>query len=481
MKRCPQCNRTYPADTQRFCTHDGGMLTLVDAHPAQPVSEQFADPDAPTKVISRELVPDVTSRFDQFKTTIGDPSERTSEMRGRATADLSQQATPPPPAQQQTSAPLPPRVSQPISQQLGETTSPSMESALPPTQRISGSLPVSSFGPAAASAPPPVPPSPPAQQASGSLPSGSGPIASSPPSFSATMPSSQFTGASQPKQVERLTAPPPAKKSKLPLVLGILAVLFVLGAGVLGVAYVFLFKPMIEARRIAATPTALPQQNPVEAPPNAETTPVQQETATPAENVPPSFTPPANAVQFVNSSDKLDGKLAEHYVDFSFYYPDSWQKDPKSGVAGASNFIEVHRSLPPNFTQESVAVSWYDSAGSFQDDQELFHSYVETKSSQFAQSIGEYRKVSEGPTKVGSYDGYEFRFEGLSQKTEKGQFKIWGRVIWLPSQQNGKNGITLLMLATSLAPELESVADVGEKGELPMTLESFRFGRSTSQ
>jgi hypothetical protein len=28
-----------------------------------------------------------------------------------------------------------------------------------------------------------------------------------------------------------------------------------------------------------------------------------------------------------------------------------------------------------------------------------------------------------------------------------------------------------------LAPELRSASDVGEKGELPMLLESFRFGK----
>jgi len=33
------------------------------------------------------------------------------------------------------------------------------------------------------------------------------------------------------------------------------------------------------------------------------------------------------------------------------------------------------------------------------------------------------------------------------------------------------------MLTTSLAPELKSVNDVGEKGDLPMLLQSFRFGK----
>ena len=55
--------------------------------------------------------------------------------------------------------------------------------------------------------------------------------------------------------------------------------------------------------------------------------------------------------------------------------------------------------------------------------------------------------------------------------------KIWGRAIFLPPPAGQTDGVTLLMLATSLAPELKSVDDVGVKGELPMILESFRFGK----
>ena len=50
-------------------------------------------------------------------------------------------------------------------------------------------------------------------------------------------------------------------------------------------------------------------------------------------------------------------------------------------------------------------------------------------------------------------------------------------MIFVPPADGGKNGVTLLMLATSLAPELKTIDDVGVKGELPMMLESFRFGK----
>ena len=39
-------------------------------------------------------------------------------------------------------------------------------------------------------------------------------------------------------------------------------------------------------------------------------------------------------------------------------------------------------------------------------------------------------------------------------------------------------GVTLYMITSSLAPELQSIDDVGVKGELPMILNSFTLGKS---
>ena len=181
--------------------------------------------------------------------------------------------------------------------------------------------------------------------------------------------------------------------------------------------------------------------------------------------------------EFVNSNDNLDGKLAEHYVDFNFYYPERWEKDPKAGVPGATNFAKFERRLPPDFTQENFAVGWYSSAGSESADRAAFPILAANLSATFAKKFSDYHKVSEGETKAGVYDGYEFRFESSSRNTAKGDLKVWGRVIFLPPVDGEKNGVTLLMLATSLAPELRSIDDVGAKGELPMILESFRFGK----
>jgi hypothetical protein len=181
-------------------------------------------------------------------------------------------------------------------------------------------------------------------------------------------------------------------------------------------------------------------------------------------------------VLFVNSIRNLDGRLAEHYADFSFYYPKTWELDPLAGIPGATNFVHVERSLPPDFTQETFAVGWYSSAGSEESDRASFHALAENQSSQFKQIVPEYRKVSEGKTRLGVYDAYEFRFEGLSRNTEKGEIRIWGRVVFVPPFDGSNHGVTLSMMATSLAPGVRSVSDVGESGQTPIILRSFRLG-----
>lgn len=191
----------------------------------------------------------------------------------------------------------------------------------------------------------------------------------------------------------------------------------------------------------------------------------------------PEVVAPPNTVKFENSKDALDAKLAEHYFDFSFYYPNEWTVVPKAPSGGAS-FVKVERRLPPDFTQENFAVGWYDgSKGTFAADEAGFPQRVEDLSARLAKALPEYKKVSEGPIKFNSVDAYEFRFVSLSKGTEKGDLQLWGRVIFLPRGEGEATGATLSMLTTSLAPELSGVDDVGEKGELPIVLKSFRFGK----
>ena len=45
MKRCPKCNRSFPEDSQKFCTVDGGLL----------IAEPAFDPSATMRATSTDL------------------------------------------------------------------------------------------------------------------------------------------------------------------------------------------------------------------------------------------------------------------------------------------------------------------------------------------------------------------------------------------------------------------------------------------
>jgi len=308
---------------------------------------------------------------------------------------------------------------------------------------------------------PPTPPPPPPPPTQAQHQHTSAPLA--PPAVQTPAPSAPLPAA-----------PAAQKKSKLPLIIGGLLVFLLLAGGALAGVFFFVVKPKLDQLSAERNPNA---NRPIVQPTAETATPaptVEQASPTPDD----TFVAPPDTVKFENSDANLDGKLAEHYFDFSFYYPKSWQLDPNAGVRGATNFVKVERSLPPNFPQENFVVGWYTSTGTFVGDLRNFPQRVEEFSASLAKAFPEYRKVSEGPTKVNSMQGYEFRWEGLSKGTEKGDIHLWGRVIFLPTGNEGDtSGATLTMLSTSLAPELASVEDVGEKGQAPVILDSFRFGK----
>lgn len=425
MKTCPKCNRTYPDEGQKFCTFDGGLLIAPQTFdPNATIRATSIDLNAASeRPTSRDLPDPNATMIESYPATVALPRNTgpTGNPTGAPnTADIANQA-PPLPAQQPP-APQPP-------------------AAAPP-----------SYVPPPPPAPPhvsqPLPP-PGAQQTSAPLNTPQGAVTSAP-----------------------LPAPPVAKKkSKAPLIIAGVLLFLLLSGGALAGVFFFVVKPKLDEmaaaeHRSETPPVVQPTTEP--APTIAQPSPAPEDT----------FVAPPNTVQFENSNDNLDGKLAEHYFDFSFYYPQAWQLDPKAGVPGAGNFVKVERRLAPNSIQENFAVGWYTSTGTFAGDLQNFPQRVQDVSGALAKAFPEYRKVSEGRTKVNSMDAYEFRWEGLSKGADDNDVNLWGRVVFLPTGKEGDTtGATIVMLSTSLAPELSSVEDIGEKGEAKVILDSFRFGK----
>jgi hypothetical protein len=424
MKSCPKCNRTFPDEGQKFCTFDGGLL----------IAPQTFDPNATIRATSIDLnaaserptsrdLPDPNATIiENYPQTVALPRNTgpTTGPAGSApsTSDISRPATPPPPPPPvpPVTPPPPPAVEQTQQRTTGEVVAPQ------PVAATTGAT--------------------------------SAPLAAAP---SAPLP------------------PPPAaaqKKSKVPYIIAGVVLFLLLSGGVLAGVFFAFVKPRLD-QMAAERNTNRPIENVNVSTPTPAAS-VEQPTPVPEE----TYVPPAGTVKFENSNENLDGKLAEHYLDFSFYYPENWKRDPKSGAPGALNFVAVDRGLPPDFTQENFAVGWYTSTGTFVGDLPSFKQKAEQYSNSLAKTIPEYRKVSEGLTKINSMQGYEFRWEGLSKGTERGDLKLWGRVVFLPTGTEGDTtGATLYMLTTSLAGELSSVEDVGAQGQMPVILDSFRFGK----
>lgn len=199
------------------------------------------------------------------------------------------------------------------------------------------------------------------------------------------------------------------------------------------------------------------------------------------ENAPvsPQIVMPPDSVQFSSSREEVSGKLSEKFVGFSVAYPSKWQKN---GEWGTGNFLDVANRVSTQEPIEQLIVSWYESKGTFEVDKLKFPTYAplliraygfndKTKS-----GIPKLRKVSEGAIKFNGRDAYEVKLEGDGVDKKGKDMKIWLRTVFLPTERDGaSSGLTITMLATSFAPALSNVNDVGTKGELPLILETLRL------
>ena len=186
---------------------------------------------------------------------------------------------------------------------------------------------------------------------------------------------------------------------------------------------------------------------------------------------------PAGWQKFVNTKATTPAGLKEHFVDFSFSYPPAKFEI----IPGESNFIKVEeRTVDPvagNFTLENFAVGYITaSAGVLpgMDQDLIFPMLLEQLSKQFAGGFAGYKEVAQVPENVAGLRGMALLFEAELKGTAKGDVKFYGKTI-VAREQGKEKGVAIIMLATSLDPDVKSAADVGVKGDLAPILNSFRL------
>ena len=190
--------------------------------------------------------------------------------------------------------------------------------------------------------------------------------------------------------------------------------------------------------------------------------------------VPPparSVLQPPDTVFFETSKQNLKGNLLRNFVGFSLYYPKDWVKNDSE-----NNFIDIAKKSADGKPIEQLLVGYYDGKGTFNMDEDNFPKLAEKSDKDLAKIIPNYQTMSAGETKInGGWRAYEVKFQGGGKITNgEKRLIVWGRRLWIPAARPGtKNGFVVTMLATSLSPEINSVNDVGVKGDLGTVFGTF--------
>jgi serine/threonine protein kinase len=180
--------------------------------------------------------------------------------------------------------------------------------------------------------------------------------------------------------------------------------------------------------------------------------------------------PPPNTEYFQNTRENLKGDLATYYRGFSFYYPKDWVK-----TASQKNFVDVVRKTEDGIPIEQMLVSFYKSKGTFKADRDDFPALVKETNKRLAEQLPNYRFVSEGEKTInGGWKVYEMKFEGTLPTKNGESVKLFGKRLFMPAMRQGiKSGFVITMLATPLSPNVQTIEDLGEKGELRTIMETF--------
>ena len=174
---------------------------------------------------------------------------------------------------------------------------------------------------------------------------------------------------------------------------------------------------------------------------------------------------------YTNSPEGLTGALAEYYVDFEFDYPMAWTLKPQD--PGSSNYVSVERSLGDS-TCENFNVGYFQTTGSMEGNRILYPVLISQLQAQFEQQFPGLNKVDEGETTIGSYEGWHALFSAsVGDASEPSE--VFMRTVLLPTP-DGTRGVAIIMMGTDACSDISQPADLGVTGELPVIVNSFRFG-----
>lgn len=180
---------------------------------------------------------------------------------------------------------------------------------------------------------------------------------------------------------------------------------------------------------------------------------------------------------YVNIKEKLPAKLQPRFVAFSFDYPSSFVLQPQSEI----NFVKVEQSASSgsgktaeNFAVGSASFSMPSMPGGLDDffGNVLYDQLLDQLGQQFAKGFHNYKEVKKVNETVSGIKCRAALFQ--ADLDDSDETMIYGKTIVVHPPGKDK-GVTIIMLATSLDPDIESADDLGVKGETAAILRSFKL------
>jgi hypothetical protein len=183
-----------------------------------------------------------------------------------------------------------------------------------------------------------------------------------------------------------------------------------------------------------------------------------------------SRSPKAGWNTYTNVKATLPSTLQSNFVAFSFDYPKSFNLEPQSDV----NFVKVEKyaAAGKGNTAENFAVgyAWFTPPEAQSD--ALYDKLLDQLGQQLSGTFHNYVEVKRSPISV---DGIQSRAALFKADfNDAARTMIYGKTI-VVHPPGKKNGVTILMLGTSLSRDVKGPDDLGSKGDTADILRSFRF------
>jgi hypothetical protein len=181
-------------------------------------------------------------------------------------------------------------------------------------------------------------------------------------------------------------------------------------------------------------------------------------------------TPKPGWQTYTNVKESLPSGLQPNFVAFSFDYPKTFNLQPQSEI----NFVKVEKyaAAGKGNTAENFAVgyAWFTPPDADSDD--LYDKLLDDLGKQLAGSFHNYKELKRQVEIVDTVKSRAALFQ--ADFNDAAKTMIYGKTI-VVHPRGKKNGVTILMLGTSLGRDVKSADDLGVKGDTADILQSFRF------